>query len=438
MTILQNKGLFKRALIWLICLGILFFSSYSFTNWLASIRNDVGSIVFDWEQYIPLWPWTIVPYWSIDFLYGFAFLLVTNQKELDTLGRRLLTAQLICISCFLLFPLRFSFERPPQSGFFGLWFDLLMGFDKPFNQAPSLHITLLVILWAFYTHHISSKWQWLLHTWFLLIGVSVLTTWQHHFFDIPTGVLVGCLCIWVWPMQGYSPLAIKKPPKIGKWSILYLVGFFICSLLALLIKGWGLWLFWPAIAFLLVAVNYLLVDAIGFQKQPNGRFSIAVNLLYYPYMLIMWINSRLWTHHNNEFDFVIDNIYLGRIPSKNTLSKHSFDSIIDLCSELPIPKNHQGYYSYLPVLDMTPLSVALCHQVALKIQKATSHGKVLICCGLGYSRSATAIIAWLLWTNRVSTIDQAIAQVKQARPSIVISSKQQIILEKWLMSFRIK
>ena len=29
-------------------------------------------------------------------------------------------------------------------------FDALAGFDKPFNQAPSLHIALLVILWELY------------------------------------------------------------------------------------------------------------------------------------------------------------------------------------------------------------------------------------------------------------------------------------------------
>jgi hypothetical protein len=33
----------------------------------------------------------------------------------------------------------------------------------------------------------------------LLIGVSVLTTWQHHFFDIPTGLWLGCFVVWLFP-----------------------------------------------------------------------------------------------------------------------------------------------------------------------------------------------------------------------------------------------
>lgn len=79
------------------------------------------------------------------------------------------------MACFLLWPLRFTFERPPLDGTFGLMFDVLMGFDKPFNQAPSLHITLLVIIWAMFANHTRGLfWRGLLHGWMGLIGISVL------------------------------------------------------------------------------------------------------------------------------------------------------------------------------------------------------------------------------------------------------------------------
>ncbi|MGT2433829.1 hypothetical protein ACU4HD_42895 [Cupriavidus basilensis] len=73
------------------------------------------------------------------------------------------------------------------------------GFDKPFNQAPSLHISLLVILWVAYAIHARGGWRWLLHGWFSLIGVSVLTTYQHHAIDVPTGWLVGWFCVFLFP-----------------------------------------------------------------------------------------------------------------------------------------------------------------------------------------------------------------------------------------------
>lgn len=429
----REQGLLPRALLWLVCLGSFFFISYGLANWFTSLRSDVGSVVFSWEHKIPLWSWTIVPYWSIDLLYGLAILLATTKKELDTLARRLLTAQIICVSCFLLFPLRFTFDRPALDSFFGLMFDILMGFDKPFNQAPSLHITLLVILWVFYAKHISKSWRWLLHSWFLLIGLSVLTTWQHHFFDIPTGMLVGCLCIWLWPEQTSSPLQARGYPKQWRWTLIYLLSSLLIATVSIYLGGWWLWLCWLATALLLVSLNYSFIGAVGFQKQANGKFSIPVWLLYAPYILIMWINSRVWTRKNNPVDLVIENIYLGRIPSQATLDQNQFNSIVDFCAELPIV-SYQGNYYLIPVLDMTVPTVEICKQAALTIDQCNQQGKVLVCCALGYSRSAVAIVAWLLWSNKATTIEDAIAMVRKARPDIVISRGQQDILQQWMVT----
>ncbi|MBL8322803.1 MAG: inositol phosphorylceramide synthase, partial [Acinetobacter sp.] len=181
----RQSGTWRWGLLCLLFLAPLFFLSYGFANQYAAGLAEVPVMVFGWEKHIPLWPWTIVPYWSIDLFYGLSLLLCWNKFELRQHVLRLLTAQLISISCFLLFPLKFSFERPELQGFFGLWFDVLMGFDKPFNQAPSLHIVLLIILWDFYRRHASGRWKLVADIWAFLIGLSVLTTWQHHFIDIP-------------------------------------------------------------------------------------------------------------------------------------------------------------------------------------------------------------------------------------------------------------
>ncbi len=136
-------------------------------------------------------PWTIIPYWSIDVLYGISLFVCTTRRELDTHAFRLLTAQVIAVTCFILFPLTFTFARPDVDGVSGLLFDSLGKFDKPFNQAPSLHIALLIILWDRFARHVPVWARWVLHGWFALIGLSVLTTYQHHFIDIPTGMLLG-------------------------------------------------------------------------------------------------------------------------------------------------------------------------------------------------------------------------------------------------------
>ena len=372
-----------------------------------------------------------MPYWSIDLMYGLAILLATSKQSLKILCLRLFSAQIICITCFLIFPLKFSFERPNLDGFLGLWFDVLMGFDKPFNQAPSLHITLLVILWQFYNCYFQSKFnQLLLHVWCFLIALSVLTTWQHHFFDVPTGLWAGCFCIWLWPENGMTPLKSKSYAKQYTWNGFYFLLFLLSLILAIYIGGIGLWLLWLAGAFVLVSANYLVFGATGFQKQANGHFPFAITILYLPYFAIMWLNSRLWTLKNKPADFIMDSVYLGRIASHNTLQTKRIVSIVDLYAELPIGQ-FNGHYSLIPILDMTPLSIKQCQLAAETIDQFQKQGSVLVCCALGYSRSATAVIAWLLLTKRAANVEDAITKVKTARCSVVISSKQKALLINW-------
>lgn len=416
----KEQGLLPLATMWLVGLGAFFFVSYGFANWITSLRTDVGSIYFPWERSIPLWSWTIVPYWSLDLMYGVAFLLCKTRLEIRTLGRRLLTLQVLCVSCFLLFPLKFAFDRPPQTGFFGMLFDLLMGFDKPFNQAPSLHVAISVVLWSFYIRYVSKPWRILLTAWFLLIIVSVLTTWQHHFFDIPTGVLAGCFCIWLWPLKQASPLETKVFSKHWRWGLAYLLGAAIVFGVAIAIGGMGLWLCWLAVALLLVAVNYSILGAKGFQKQQDGGYPLATLILYAPYMIIMWLNSRVWTRNNHHADAVLENVYLGRIPSRQVLKQYEFKAVIDLCAELPICTESIDIYCAIPVLDMTLPSAQVLREAAMAIEVANKQGTTLVCCGLGYSRSAAAVVAWLVLTGRVASVDQAIALVRAARPSIVL------------------
>lgn len=426
----REAGLWPRTLLWLVGLSCFFFISYGIANYITSLRGDVGSIVFDWERFVPLWAWTIVPYWTIDVLYGLAILLACTKQELDTLGRRLLCAQIICVSCFLLFPLRFAFERPQLEGVFGTLFDLLMGFDKPFNQAPSLHITLLVVLWVFYSQHIKGYWRWLLHGWFFLIGLSVLTTWQHHFFDVPTGVLAGCLCVWLWPDNRLSPLLTRMLPQQWKLSFIYTVTACVIALLSIYLGGLWLWLCWFSVALLLVAFCYGLVGAAGFQKQSNGRFSLPVFLLYMPYFIGAWINSRIWTRNNHQADCVLGNVYLGRIPCPSTIEQYQFEGVVDLCAELPMLCTLKQY-SVIPVLDLTIPPISVFDQAVKVIDDYQQSGRVLVCCALGYSRSAQVVVAWLLWSKQANTIDEALEILKRARSTVVISQAQQQNLNAW-------
>jgi membrane-associated phospholipid phosphatase len=415
-----------RAALWLLGLAPLFYLTYGAANHLAAGRADVPAVVFGWERQIPFLAWTILPYWSINAFYGASLFVCSTRAELDTHGRRLLTAQAIAVTCFLFFPLRFSFARPEiAGGWAGFMFDALLSFDKPYNQAPSLHIALLVILWVLYARHMPPWARRPLNIWFALIGASVLTTYQHHFVDIPTGALAGFLCLWVWPDEGASPLAslsLTDDPQRRRLALRYAGGALAFALLAMGGGGWLLWLAWPAVSLLMVAGCYALFGPAGFQKDQDGRLSVAARWLFAPYHLAAFVNSRLWTRDAPSPVPVAEGVWLGRIPGPFDPARPcGFIAIVDVCAELPASPGGACVLS-VPMLDLVSPSPAQLAEAAGLIEEARLVGPVLVCCALGYSRSAAALAAWALRTHRARTAEEAVAFVRRARPSIVLDA----------------
>jgi protein-tyrosine phosphatase len=429
----QQGRPWRRALAWLAFLGPFFFASYGFANWLASRRIGVGAIAYEWERAIPFVPWTIVPYWSIDLLYVVSILICTTRRELDRHAQRLLAVQLVSVACFIAFPLRFSFDRPAADGLFGALFVALGSFDKPFNQAPSLHISLLVLIWTRIGAHLPTTgsgrvWRWVLHGWMTLIGVSVLTTFQHHFIDIPTGVLVGFAALWALPQQGPSPLhgvAFTPDHSRRRLAAIYAAGALVLALVACAGGAW-LWLFWPAISLLVVAFNYGTIGARGFQKGSDGRLTVGAYGLLLPYLILAWMNSRTWTRRHPLAAEVRDGVWIGRVPRGREAA--AFNAVVDLCAELPCTRDC-SFYRVVPVLDLTVPDGASLRLAAEAIEEARQYGPVLVCCALGYSRSAAAVVAWLLLTRRAATVAEAMEIARVARPAIVLKQAHHRALE---------
>ena len=412
----------RQATCWLAFLAPLFYVTYGAANAIAAHRHNVPSIVFGWEHHVPFLAWTIIPYWSINAFYGLSVFACSTRAELDAHVRRLLTAQIVAVTCFILFPLRVTFSQPESHGIAGVLFAALGSFDKPFNQAPSLHIALLVILWPFYAKHVPRVARWPLHCWFALVGASVLTTYQHHFFDVPTGACLGLLCLWLWPEQGTSPLTTlviatdRKRVTIAAW---YLVGAILIGALGVWIRGSGLWLLWPAVSLALVAANYALFGAEGFQKRADGRMSLAARLLLAPYLAGAFVNSRLWNRHQPEPVSVGSGVWLGRIPRAREAAR--FAAVVDLCAELPGAAT-TGTWTCIPILDLITPSPAQLREAVASIERGRSAGPVLVCCAVGYARSAAAIATWLAASNPAVSARDAIESIRHARPGIVVTA----------------
>lgn len=87
---------------------------------------------------------------------------------------------------------------------------------------------------------------------------------------------------------------------------------------------------------------------------------------------------------------------------------------------MPANGPEQTTYFSLPILDLIPPSPALLLQAAEAIDRLRQQGPLLVCCALGYSRSASAVAAWLIHTGRCADIDAAEALIRQARPGVVL------------------
>jgi membrane-associated phospholipid phosphatase len=403
--------IFRRAALWLAFLAPFFYLTYGYANWLASQREDVGSIVFSWEHAVPFVAWTILPYWSINLFYGLSLLINTTRSGVDRLAGRYLTAQVIAIACFIAFPLTATFTRPATDGLPGFMFAVLGGFDKPFNQAPSLHIALLVIIWDHIRHRLGGWWKGLWHAWCFLIGASVLTTWQHHFIDIPTGALLGLFALWLFPREGALPFArmrLTADRKARRLAVYY--GFGAAVLLASAVAGAfhsALWLamLWPSLALAIVACGYATRNPNVFQKDRNGRVTLASRLLLWPYRVVAMVNVWAWTHRLPAQVEIVDRVFLGRYPTAAEANR--FATVIDLAAEFEKPPGTACEWKSFPMLDLVPPSPAQFTRAADAVEAARPAGPVLVCCALGFQRSAGVAAQWLVATGRAHDFSQA-------------------------------
>jgi membrane-associated phospholipid phosphatase len=397
-----------RALAWLALLGPCFFLSYNFANGAAARRSHVATLMFSWESHIPFVAWTIVPYWSSDVLYPISLLICRTREELDLHGKRLLAIQIFSVACFLAFPLRCAFPPPLATGWEGSLFQALRAFDRPFNQAPSLHVSLAVILWVRFRAHPAGPLRILLALWFFLVAASTLTTWQHQFIDIPTGAWAGLLVVAALPEWR------SAPPQL-RLTLLYLTGAVACTAAAFAWQGLGWMLLWPGFSLSMVAAAYWTGDS---------GWLLIHRLPMLPHTAVAWINSRLWTRGQPAKNHLRDAVWIGRAPSRH--DREGMNSVVVLGPELRIRGD-----AHVAMLDLSPPTEQQLEAAVLAIEGLAQNRPTLVCCALGYSRSAVACAAWLIAAGHAVDVDDALRQVRMARPQVVISPLFRLSLERW-------
>jgi protein-tyrosine phosphatase len=101
--------------------------------------------------------------------------------------------------------------------------------------------------------------------------------------------------------------------------------------------------------------------------------------------------------------------------------KQGVTAVLDLTAEFSEAAQFRATkYFNLPILDLTcPTHDQLCEAVQFMAEEVAK-GTVYVHCKIGYSRSAAVAGAYLLVSRVAATVGEAVAQLRKARPSIII------------------
>jgi membrane-associated phospholipid phosphatase len=427
-------------------LSVLFLLVYGGTNWLTTLRSDVGVWYADWELAIPFVPLFIVPYMSIDLFFVAAPFLCGTQAELRTFARRVTFAILVAGAFFLVMPLRLGFPREPVEGWAGVIFNTFRTMDAPHNLFPSLHITLRALLADVYARHTRGIVKQACMIWFVLIGVSTVLTHQHHLIDIAGGFMLAGVAFYLF-REDVTRLPVTPNRRVGAY---YGVVAAATLIVAIALLPAGALLLWPALALGMVTAGYYGVGP-GIFRKTDGRLPWSTRFVLAPVLVAQYLSLVYYRRQCRAWDVVVPGVVIGRVLTDTEAGRaidEGVTAVLDLTGEfseaasfanrrrespggkLHAAKEHVSQpgslrgrfltYRNLPVLDLTaPTQTQLAEAVRFIAEHAAS-GTVYVHCKIGYSRSAGAVGAYLLYSGAAAGVEQAVAMLRAARPTIIV------------------
>ncbi|HEX8834778.1 MAG TPA: dual specificity protein phosphatase family protein [Abditibacteriaceae bacterium] len=191
-----------------------------------------------------------------------------------------------------------------------------------------------------------------------------------------------------------------------------------------------------AVAFSGVGLAYAFIGHRAFLKKLNGQLSFLSYVLYWPYHLLNWLSLRGFRRRGREnaFDKIDENVYLGCRLSNNDkgdIEKLGIKSVLDLtCEFSEIPALRQLSYRCIPIPDTRAPSLELLKSGAEWIHEESLAGPVYVHCALGHGRSAMFVAAYLLFSGKALTAQEALDKIKIIRPRIGLHPEQVALLEK--------
>ncbi|MFZ4713385.1 MAG: hypothetical protein ACOYL6_06725 [Bacteriovoracaceae bacterium] len=170
---------------------IAFVTVYGWCNTTAAQAKSHYELFTEWELTIPLIPWMIFPYISLNLLFVVAPFILKTVGAIKGFCLSMVWGALVAGLFFYFTPGKLGFTRVDVPEFQEMY-SFMFSIDHPHNLFPSLHVTyssLAILSMREETH--SKAFHLFLYLWLFLITISVVLVHQHHLFDVLTGALLA-------------------------------------------------------------------------------------------------------------------------------------------------------------------------------------------------------------------------------------------------------
>ncbi len=310
----------------------------------------------------------------------------------------------------------------------------MLSVDQPYNQFPSLHVSLGIIAWQAIAARLHGWAKLLTGAWFLAILASTVLVYQHHIIDLFGGAAVAALVFHLVPVAGRCRIPLNfVSPRHLRVALRYLIAAAAAAVAAFsTLRTWpilSVLCAWTGCSLLLVAASYAL-GANGFLRKTRRGYSPLTWLLYWPYLLGSALSWRYWRRRVPLMAEIGPGVWIGARPCADdwhTVERRRIASVIDLAPELGPCAPASIAHSHLPLLDVAIPDPAALHRIVRAIDERVGTGGVLVHCALGMSRSVLAACAWLM--HKGHTAHEAMAIVDGVRPARVTRSYMNIALD---------
>lgn len=184
---------FKVICLYVTLSTIAFAVIYGWCNQQAALSPNHYAMFTEWELKIPLIPWMIYPYISLNLLLVVAAFVLKEISSVKGFCISLIIAAVLAGFVFYFFPGQLGFVRETVPGY-EHFFDFMFSIDHPHNLFPSLHVTYSTLaIFAMIEQTNNRKFHAFMLFWLIMISASVIFVHQHHLFDILTGFILAVI-----------------------------------------------------------------------------------------------------------------------------------------------------------------------------------------------------------------------------------------------------